>query len=293
MASPNSHLKSSIYMSLCAFFFCIMAALVKATSRNIPLFEIIFFRGLLSTLFLIPLCWHFKLPLRGNNQRLLVMRGLFGFTALIFNFFALSKISLVNESVLRQTTPIFVILLSLLIFKERFFPSLLIFILIAVFGIILILKPQNNFANWGSLSAIFGAFLAACAYLSIRQLHSSEETPIISLYFSLVSAVAALPFLLWHWETPDLKSSLALLGIGISGTLGQLTLTHAYKYSEASWVTPFTYLQVPFSLVLGILFFKELPDLLSFGGLVLTMASCLILVIIKTRMEKKDLVPLT
>ena len=62
---------------------------------------------------------------------------------------------------------------------------------------------------------------------------------------------------------------LCLIMAGVSASLGQFSITTAYKYAPAKEISVFDYTQVVFAALLGIIFFKETPTLYSIIGYVL------------------------
>jgi drug/metabolite transporter (DMT)-like permease len=58
----------------------------------------------------------------------------------------------------------------------------------------------------------------------------------------------------------------ALLGAAIFATLGYGALTNAMRSGDVAVVTPFRYSRLIFALILGTLFFAEMPDTLTLCG---------------------------
>ena len=59
---------------------------------------------------------------------------------------------------------------------------------------------------------------------------------------------------------------LCLLMAGVSASLGQFSITTAYKYAPAKEISVFDYTQVVFAAILGIIFLGEIPSILSILG---------------------------
>ena len=53
---------------------------------------------------------------------------------------------------------------------------------------------------------------------------------------------------------------------GVSASLGQFSITTAYKYAPAKEISVFDYTQVVFAAILGIIFLGEIPSILSIAG---------------------------
>jgi len=277
--------RGPVAMAASGLFFAVMGAMVKSLGEEIPLFQVTFFRAAVSAALLGFVMTKRGIPIRGKNQKLLVVRALSGFTAMALNFFALARISLGDASILNQSSPVFVMIFSWIFLDEKFYRSLLFLTLLSFLGISLILRPTGQVFNLAGLAGIGGAVFAAGAYVAIRQLHRTDSFWTMAFYFMVVAALLSLPPMLWTWRNPSPWQWLMLVGSGVFGTLGQLLMTLAYKNEEASWVAPFSYAGVLFSFVLGMACFSEHPDALTLLGSALSLGSGMALVVLKNRVR--------
>ncbi len=261
--------------------FSAMAALVKASSDHIPLFQITFFRAGVSAVIIFFAMILRGVKIKGSNQKFLLLRSLSGFTAMCLNFFALSQIALGDAAVLHQTTPFFVIILSVFFLSEPFHRNLLLLTILCFAGISVVLRPSGHLFNLAGLAALASAIFAAGAYVSIRHLHKTDTFWTMAFYFMATSALLSFFPMLTQWVWPHPKEWLMLIGTGILGTLGQLWMTYAYKHDEASFVAPFAYAGVLFSFLWGALFFEEVPGTWTALGAGLTVIGGVGILILK------------
>ncbi|GAF91904.1 unnamed protein product, partial [marine sediment metagenome] len=68
------------------------------------------------------------------------------------------------------------------------------------------------------------------------------------------------------FQLPSLSDCLVLILLGGIGLLSQITITKAYQLAPASLVSLYNYSQIIFGIIFALLFFKEIPDLLSIMG---------------------------
>ena len=80
-----------------------------------------------------------------------------------------------------------------------------------------------------------------------------------------------------------LRQLLALAGVGLFAFGGQIFMTWAYRYAEASFVSAFTYATVLFSAVLGFVFFGEVPGPQAMAGAVVIVVAGVTLSLLKAR----------
>ncbi len=98
---------------------------------------------------------------------------------------------------------------------------------------------------------------------------------VIINYFAYISGVVSLFILLAQksFQLPSLSGCLVLILLGGIGLLAQIALTKAYQLVPASLVSLYNYSQIIFASVFGLLFFQEIPDLLSIGGAIFIVIS--------------------
>jgi drug/metabolite transporter (DMT)-like permease len=286
MLIPASFMQGPLAMLISAFFFAVMGACIKALGREIPLFEITFFRAGVSAVLLGAVMLNRGIPLKGKNQGLLLIRALSGFTAMSLNFYALAQIPLGDAALLNHSSPIFVVLLSWFFLDEKLSGLLVLLVLLSFVGILLVLRPSGNVFNLAGMAGLGGAVFAAGAYVAIRQLHQTDSFWTMAFYFMVAAALLSLPPMLATWVTPNWKQTLLLVGSGLFGSLGQLFMTYAYKNDSASWVAPFSYAGVLFSFVLGMIFFGDSLDLTGTLGAILTMLGGVALLFFKSRNQE-------
>lgn len=265
-------------MILSCLFFSLMGVGVKFSTRTLPLFEVVFFRSIISALILGILIKRRHQSLRGFNEKVLLQRGLASFLALLCNFYAISKIPLADASVLTNSSPLFAVILSVIFLKEKLNGRLLFLLFLSVIGIFFILKPTLDWWNIPSLVALAAAFFAAIAFVIIHQLHETESSLTIAFYFAVVASFGSLPLMLINFQMPVGMERWFLVFMGVCGTFGQVYLCEAYKNEQVSWITSLIYTTVLFAFLWGILFFGEIPDRYSLIGTLLTVASCIAII---------------
>lgn len=265
--------KGIFFMLISSLGFSFMAVSIKYVS-DIPLFEKIFFRNLVSLFVALWGMRHMKsfsvlLGQKGNRMYLLG-RSVAGLLGVITNFYAIAHLPLANANILNKLSPFVVLFLSAYFLKEKIRKIQIAGFFISFFGVMLIIKPTLDFDILPSLSALASAVCAGTAYTFVRTLGNRKENPsTIVFVFSLISVLGIFPFMMLNYVQPTLKEFLILLSIGVFATFGQFGLTYAYKYSKASEVSIYTYSSIIFTVILGFLFFGEIPDMLTvIGGLI-------------------------
>lgn len=255
-----------ILMIAATFFVAVGWVGVKILGEHLPISEIVFTRTLVGLIILIPLTRMKVGSLLGTNRKLLLIRGIMGLIGMMLAFYAMTKMSLGNASILLNTFPLFVALFSPFLLKESSNPRVLLLALVAFIGIGLVLKPSADILNGASLAGLAAGVAVAFAMISIRKLHATDSTWIIALWFSGVITLGALPLTAIEFIVPTWREILIILLTGSILTLSQLFMTKAYRYASADIIAPFAYLSVIWSYTADILIWDKVPDMWSAVG---------------------------
>ena len=261
--------KGILLMILSALSFAIMAALVRALA-DYPVTEKVFFRNFFSLLITVFLILRKGESFKGHNKKLLFFRSVLGMLGIVFFFYAISHMKfLADATIMNNMSPFFVVLLSVLFLREEINRYQVLALVLALVGVILIVRPKFDLTIVPALSGIFSAFFAGAAYVTVRYLRKTDEPRTIVFYFTLLTTVCMIPFILsGDWILPRGIDIILVLGIGVFATSGQYSLTYAYKFVEASQVSIYTYTGIIFSSIIGIIVFKESLELFTIlGGL--------------------------
>lgn len=261
-------------MILSAFAFSVMSLFVKAVGQQgIPVLEIVAARSVVSLLISYITLKRLGIAPLGNRKLLLFTRGLVGFLALNCVFYAITHLPLAQATVLQYLHPMFTAALAVFFLNERPTKATLICIALSFAGLLMVVQPGYIFSQAPSeikqlaiSIAVTGAFGSATAYILVRKLSASEHPLVIVMYFPLISLPVSM-VLLWNdFVMPQGITWLYLLAIGVTTQVGQVALTKAMQTETASRATSFAYLQVVFAIILGMLFYREIPSISTLIG---------------------------
>jgi len=284
MNNNNNILKGIFCIIIAGFGFALMSLFVKL-SGDLPSIQKGFFRNIIAVFISsIPLIKHWKVintPRNNTGWLVLISRSVFGTIGLVLNFYAISHISLADSSIIQKLSPFIIIILSYIFFKEEMTRFQVFAIIIAFIGITLIIKPSgNNIISMGALAALLGALCAGIAYTCVRYLGTHNISgEFIIFFFSSLSSLMLLPYLILDYRTMTYFQLLMLLLAGISATIGQYGVTFAYKFAAAKNISVFDYSQVLFSGIFGYMFFGEFPDFQSLIGYIIVISVGIVLVL--------------
>jgi drug/metabolite transporter (DMT)-like permease len=187
------------------------------------------------------------------------------FSMLAF-FVGLSMTPLARATALSFTAPLFTALFSALFLGEVFRWRRWTAIFAGFFGALVILRPGLQTWDTGSLLVLVSSVLWSMALIDIKVLGKTESTVTITAYVTVLLIPMTLAPAVLVWETPGLEMWGWLIFIGVIGTLGQLVVTEAVKLADMTVLMPFDFLKLVWAAFLGIIFFAEVPDVLTWVG---------------------------
>jgi len=270
------------------FWFTIMAALIKATSGDVPPGEAVFFRSF----FAIPviLVW---MVLRGQIRHGLLTqrpmghfwRGVLGTTGMGLTFAGLGLLPLPEVTAIGYATPIFTVILAALMLGERIRLVRISAVLIGLVGVSIMLWPRlaggaslEDAATLGAILILMATMTRALVQIQIRKLVQTEHTAAIVFYFSVTASLLSLATLPFGWVVPSGETMMLLVLAGVLGGLAQIFVTSSYRFGAASMLAPVDYVSMLFAILIGYVWFGELPTLVMLIGASLVIAGNILVI---------------
>lgn len=285
----KSKYKGIFFIILSAFFFALMALFIRIAG-DIHFVQKAFFRNLIAFFFALAIMIKNKEKITIRRKYLpdLLMRAVAGTIGIFCNFFAIEHLVLSDASMLNKMSPFFAILFSYLILNEKLNLRQGLIVFLAFIGSLFIVRPTTElFHNPASIIGLIGGIAAGAAYTFVRRLgQNGENKSMIVLFFSGFSCLVTVPYLIFSFEPMTAKQLAALIGAGLSAAGGQFSITAAYFHAPAKEISVYDYSQLIFSMLLGFVFFGQIPEFMSIIGYVVIIASAVMMFIYNTR--RKD-----
>ncbi len=258
-----------------------MSALIKkAGEHGVHVAEIMFWRQAVG----IPLILGWAALTGGIAQlktarpRRHFLRAFYGTVGMALNFGAVILLPLAEATTMNFTAPIWAVILATLLLKER--PGVWRWSAVTAgfVGILLIAQPgSGHIPVEGAAVALGGAFMIALISIQIADLNKTDKPLAIVFYFALFSVPivgVAMPFVA---QSHDLATWGLLLGIGISGLIGQLLLTAALRFGRVSSVIVMDYSALFWATLYGWWLFDRLPPASTWLGAPIIIAAGLVI----------------
>lgn len=273
---PDNRVRAALLMLCASLCFTVMNGSARLGCSRLPSFQVVFLRGLIDSLVILPLLLRAKTPLFGYHPKQLLIRGTIGTVGVSCIFFAVQRMPLAEAVSLFRTNVLFVPFVAWIFLREPIRPSILALTFLGFGGALLILRPGTEVFSGVGLVALVGAFANALTFTTIRHL-TAKESP-LSIMFSFLALSALYSVLIAGRDFLPLTSSefAYILLIAMVGLLGQYLMTLAFAAAPAGVVTPWNSMEIVFSALFGAILLMQFPAPLSIIGMVTIAVSAIL-----------------
>ena len=216
------------------------------------------------------------------------LRVLFNFTAFMSYYFAISRLPLGQVTAIALSAPLFMTALSGPLLGEPADGKRKAILAVGFVGVILTLQSDIGSFDWlGTGAAIVGALMFAMLGVQTRKMSATEPTELMVFFGGLTFFVVTGTVMLYQWTTPVGYDLVLLIGVGLISLVAQILIVHSYQFAAIYIIAPFEYVTILWAIVLGWVFFLEIPTLQMLTGAAIIIACGLVIVFI----EKRQLPP--
>lgn len=263
-----------------------MTVCVKMLGQDVPTGQTIFVRGLISMGVMALIAWQAGQPqlLKTGNWRSHALRSLSGTVSMFCLFVGVTMIPLADATAISFTAPMFLTVLAMVFLGERIHRFRWTALGIGFLGVMIMIGPHLSLGaatssdqQLGALIALSAALFSAIAMTFLRKMSVGEHAITITFYFSLTFTICSALTALLGWVVPTSTQWLLIVLAGLFGVFGQLLMTYSYRYAEASTIAPLDYSNMVMAIILGFVFFDEIPSLSVWIGAPLVVGAGLII----------------
>lgn len=227
---------------------------------------------LIFLLCLIPFVGLANVVVTGQPRRHL-LRGLCLALATGFAYTAVQFVPLVDLYAVAFTVPLMVTVLSIPVLGEKVGLRRWVAVFVGLLGVLVVVRPGLVEFNIGLVLA-FAMAIVFSLYQILTRGADRVDGPFVGLFYAAtIGTLAASLVVPFAWTTPSLREWVFLMLLGMFGALGHLMLIMALRNAPASFVSPFTYAQIIWATIIGILVFNDLPDPYTLLGAAIVIAA--------------------
>ena len=244
-SNRSPEVKSIGLIIVTMLLFSTQDAIAKNLIQSYPPIQVVWARytsqTVVSVIILLPVI---RSILKTKNIRVQLLRSAFLFGATLFFFSSLKYLQLAQVNAIFQVAPLFVTALSVFILRESVGIKRWAGVLLGMIGATIIIRPGTSAFSPAIILPI-GAALSYSSYLVTTKYLSNEEAPTTNfLYTALIGFLLASILVPTTWTPINPSDLFTFVSFGLLGALGHLFIIFAFRLIDASFLAPFTYLQL-------------------------------------------------
>ncbi len=285
----SGNLRSILAMLLAVAAFSLMDAVLKTLAGHYPPMQVAALRGLAALpLVCLYVAWrreaHLLLRIRWPLH---LLRGVIGIAMLWLFTFSLRELGLAEAYTIFFISPLLITVLAIPLLKETVSVRHWVAIAVGLGGVVVALRPdQDAFFSLGAMAVLGAASLYAVASIAGRMLSRTDASVTLVFWTTAMWAIGASVLALPNWTPIQSGHWPILVVLAVTGFLGQLAITEAFRHGNASAVAPFEYTALAWAIVLDWLLWQAVPDRYTLLGGAIIIASGVYLI----RKEKVPIV---
>lgn len=286
----------ALWMVLASFLFATMAVGIKFASNSFNTFELVFYRGIVSVVFMAVVVRARGARLRTPVPMMHLWRSTIGVLSLSSWFYAIAHLPLATAMTLNYMSGVWVaafIVGGALLYgsaqqSQRQGP-LLGTVLLGFAGVVLTLRPTIDhdqlFAGVIGLLSGIGAALAYMQVTALGKAGEPEERTVF--YFSVGTAVVGSVGMLFSditpWASVRWQDAAWVVPIGVLASLGQWCMTRAYRKGATLVVASMQYSGIVFAVIYSLLLFGDHIAPMGWFGIAVIVASGVLATVLRAR----------
>ena len=290
----SENFRGAVLMMICMGAFVLNDAFVRLAGDSLPLAQILFFRGILTTIALFSVAFYtgvFKLKVPRQDKWLIFFRSVTEALAAYFFLTAVMNMPFANVTAILQILPMTVTFAAAIIFKEKVGKFRISLILFGFLGVILIINPAKDGFNIYAGYAIISVLLITIRDVLSRKLSFDVPTLIPTVSASLgVLLFSTILIINTAFQPPSLQNSFFIGSAAFFIIFGYYTAILVMRAGEISFISPFRYSAILFALLIGFIFFEEQPSKTALLGMIIVMVSGVALIKRNNTVQAKPLV---
>ena len=274
----NNNIKAILLTVSGSFFAVLMESLIRSAQYDSNVYTIGFLRFFFGLIIIFPYLIKKKfIPYKTKNFKFYFIRGLFNLPMMILGFGALVYVPFEQFKALHFLSPIIVVLLSFIIFREKVYMYRILALVIGFIGMLIIVRPGILDFNIGTIMILISLTFWSLIII-VSKFVSKDDSPITMVtYQYTLMTIFALPLAIYFWQMPSLQSLIFVFIGAISGTILHLSLALSYKYAELSVTQPVWFSGLIFGSAFGFFVFNETPDVWTWIGGIVVFSSVLLI----------------
>jgi drug/metabolite transporter (DMT)-like permease len=248
-------------MLLGIFFFALNDALGKWLIATYSVGQLLLVRSVAGLVFLLPFIkregWA---PFRDAPRPWLQFaRPVFATFEVACFYWALASMPLADVMTFYLAGPIYVTAVSPLLLGEHVGWRRWVAVIAGFAGVMIALNPSAQSLTPAALVAIAGSFSFSILMICTRLVRGTPDVVLVTTQTvgALVFGAVAAPF---TWVPLEWRDTLLLVLLGVTAMIAHMLINRSLKLAPASVVVPYQYSTIFWAIILGFIFFGDVPS---------------------------------
>jgi len=199
-------------------------------------------------------------------------------------FYGVKHLPLAKAASIGFLGPFIVALLAWPILGERITVRRLMAVIVAFFGVLVIIRPGSEVFHWASFYILGSTTFYALYQIFTRKVAGHDPPETSAFYGALVGSVVMTAALPYYWRTPiDWIDGALMASLGVIAGLGHYFVARAMTYAQANIIAPFGYWQLIGATLVGFLITGALPDIYTWIGAAIIICAGVYIALVETR----------
>jgi drug/metabolite transporter (DMT)-like permease len=208
-----------------------------------------------------------------------LLRGVLGVGVMAGFVYGVANMPLSTAYAIVFVAPLMVTALAVPLLGEKVGPRRWTAIIVGLLGVLVVLRPgMAGIATGPGLVLVLAALCYAVAAITVRKLALRDSPEAMVFWFLTLLSVFAGAIGASEWQPLQREHLWVVAGIGLTGALGQVALTHAFRLGEASQIAPLEYAGLLWVVGLDLVIWQVLPDGMTWLGAAIIVGSGLYLI---------------
>ena len=288
IGQPDRPIIGALWMGLAGLCFIGVYIGVKYVGTRLPAAESAFIRYALGLVFLLPVArtlWREGLP--RHVITLAAGRAFFHTFAVTLWFYAMARIPVAEVSAMGYLTPIFVTLGAVFIMGERLALRRGLAIVVAIMGMLVILRPGFREVSMGHLAMLGTTLCFGVSYLIAKRLTDLASADMVVALLSIGVTIGLIPLAVPVWITPTTFEVGTLFAVAAFAVAGHYSMTFAFRSAPLTVTQPVRFLQLVWAVAIGYLLFGERVDAFVLLGGVIIIGAVLYIALREAQLKRR------
>ncbi|MDB5856923.1 MAG: putative transporter [Ramlibacter sp.] len=273
----HSSVRALLWSVTAGLLFVVLNSFMRGLALQLDPFQVQFLRYLMGVLVMLPFMLRAGLGrFRPRSIGGQFVRGALHTGGLALWFLAIPHITLADTTAIAFTTPIFIMLGAVLLFKEAMRWERWVAAAIGFAGVLIVVAPKlTGQAGLYSLVMLASAPVFAASFLVTKALTRYERPEVIVAWQAISVTACSLPMALLHWAMPAPGQWLVFAFCGLLGSCAHYCLTRSYAAADISATQSVKFLDLVWATLIGWVAFGDAPSRSTLVGGAVISASTL------------------